>query len=242
MDPVGIVLVFTYVAVLNGEGWFGGELSFLEPVFPRRTISAGMLCLLPPLVLYGLLVAHGHPMMGTVPLVLFLGLLVIQGIGALLPTSVNPASPGFVLGFHGVHLFLFWIVSSLFVLPDLSGISSRARDTLLVLIGGGILAVPTARFVYVVMTSYSKEIGDETELTGAGQTIGQLERLMIYVLYLTGHVGVIGFLIAAKSILRFGEMSHESLPVRKHTEYVIIGTLWSFLLALVVSWAIDSLL
>jgi len=44
---------------------------------------------------------------------------------------------------------------------------------------------------------------------------------------------VIGFLIAAKSIFRFRESSNK----RQITEYVLLGTLLSFTLAIVVSVA-----
>lgn len=72
--------------------------------------------------------------------------------------------------------------------------------------------------------------GDTAGLPGGGRTIGYLERLLIFVLILSGQFGAIGFLVAAKSILRFGTISGD----RKATEYVIIGTLASF------GWAIAA--
>jgi hypothetical protein len=47
-------------------------------------------------------------------------------------------------------------------------------------------------------------------------------------------------LIAAKSILRFGEIKDNEN--RKQAEYIIIGTFASFLYAIVVSLAVRSLL
>jgi len=59
-----------------------------------------------------------------------------------------------------------------------------------------------------------------------GRVIGYLERSLIFLLILIGQPGGIGFLIAAKSILRFGEIKdHEN---RMEAEYIIIGTLMSF--------------
>lgn len=72
----------------------------------------------------------------------------------------------------------------------------------------------------------------DTGLPGAGKTIGHLERLLIFVLILGGQFAAIGFLVAAKSILRFGTVSND----RRATEYVIIGTLASF------GWAIGATL
>ncbi|MFN3208883.1 MAG: DUF3307 domain-containing protein [Roseovarius sp.] len=70
----------------------------------------------------------------------------------------------------------------------------------------------------------------DTGLPGGGKTIGHLERLLIFVLILGGQFPAIGFLVAAKSILRFGTVSNN----RQATEYVIIGTLASF------GWAIAA--
>ena len=59
----------------------------------------------------------------------------------------------------------------------------------------------------------------------AGQLIGILERWLILVFILIGHYEVIGFLIAAKSIIRFGEKD------RDKTEYFLAGTLLSIAIA-----------
>ncbi|MGR3322336.1 MAG: DUF3307 domain-containing protein [Pseudooceanicola sp.] len=65
-------------------------------------------------------------------------------------------------------------------------------------------------------------------LPEGGLMIGLLERGLIFVLMLAGQAGSIGFLIAAKSVMRFESASKE----QKAAEYVIIGTLASF------GWAI----
>lgn len=61
--------------------------------------------------------------------------------------------------------------------------------------------------------------------------IGQLERALIFVFVLVQQFSAIGFLIAAKSIFRFGELRDRSN--RMEAEYIIIGTLISFLWAIV---------
>ncbi|WP_126977397.1 DUF3307 domain-containing protein [Frigidibacter oleivorans] len=68
-------------------------------------------------------------------------------------------------------------------------------------------------------------------LLNGGQVIGHLERGMIFLLVLSGQAGAIGFLIAAKSVLRFGTVGDD----RAASEYVIIGTLASFGWAIAVS-------
>lgn len=67
-----------------------------------------------------------------------------------------------------------------------------------------------------------------------GKIIGQLERAMIFIFILVNQPSAIGFLIAAKSLLRFGEIGSGSS--RKEMEYIIIGTFMSFLLGLISSY------
>ncbi len=70
-------------------------------------------------------------------------------------------------------------------------------------------------------------------LAKAGTWIGYLERFIILTFLLVGQYSAIGFLIAAKSIFRFsGKVTDEQ--DRKHTEYILIGTLLSFTLAILV--------
>lgn len=64
-------------------------------------------------------------------------------------------------------------------------------------------------------------------LPKGGKMIGVLERGLIFLMFIAGQPAGIGFLIAAKSVLRFDAASKN-----EKAEYVIIGTLASF------SWAI----
>ena len=70
-------------------------------------------------------------------------------------------------------------------------------------------------------------------LEDAGKVIGILERLFIFYFVVSGFWEGIGFLLAAKSIFRFGELK-DGKDV-KHTEYILIGTLLSFGLAIFVA-------
>lgn len=62
-------------------------------------------------------------------------------------------------------------------------------------------------------------------LESAGSVIGIFERLFVFAFILLGSYQAIGFLFAAKSIFRFGDLKEDGL---KMTEYVLIGTLTSF--------------
>lgn len=70
-------------------------------------------------------------------------------------------------------------------------------------------------------------------LKNGGKYIGWLERSLTLLLVLIGQPTGIGFLITAKSILRFGEIKESKH--RKLAEYIIIGTFLSFGWALLMS-------
>lgn len=98
---------------------------------------------------------------------------------------------------------------------------------LMALAAGGLLATRAGGFaVGLLMEPYAEAV--PVGLTGAGRVIGNLERGLIFLLVLSGQTQNIGFLIAAKSVLRFGTVAED----RKVSEYVIVGTLAS------VSWAL----
>lgn len=69
-------------------------------------------------------------------------------------------------------------------------------------------------------------------LNEAGKWIGIFERLLVYTFVITNHFEGIGFLIAAKSILRFNDI--KGTDARKEAEYILIGTLMSFSMSIIV--------
>jgi hypothetical protein len=71
-------------------------------------------------------------------------------------------------------------------------------------------------------------------LKNGGRIIGYLERLLIMLFIFTNQTIGIGFLIAAKSILRIGEIKDSNN--RKEAEYIIIGSFYSYLFGLIVSY------
>ena len=73
-------------------------------------------------------------------------------------------------------------------------------------------------------------------LPNAGTLIGYLERVLILTFILIDQFAAIGFLLAAKSIMRFGSASGSNH--RKLTEYVIVGTLSSFTIAIFIGLAV----
>ena len=87
----------------------------------------------------------------------------------------------------------------------------------------------------------SKDISPEQRgLENGGKFIGQLERAMILLFILSSQPAGVGFLIAAKSIFRFGELKDNQ--TRMEAEYIIIGTMLSFIWALAIAWLTQRLM
>lgn len=78
----------------------------------------------------------------------------------------------------------------------------------------------------VLLSKWSEQLIKTDDTNNAGKYIGILERLFIFFFVVMNFWEGIGFLLAAKSIFRFGDLK-ESKDVRL-TEYILIGTLLSF--------------
>ncbi|MFU8812025.1 MAG: DUF3307 domain-containing protein [Balneolaceae bacterium] len=104
------------------------------------------------------------------------------------------------------------------------------------------VTMPASVIIHYGMRRWAHEM--ETDKNGsldnAGLFIGILERLMIITAIFTNNWQVIGFLLAAKSVFRFGDLSNANN--RKLTEYVLIGTLYSFVLAIATGMAAQAVL
>ncbi|TKA96623.1 DUF3307 domain-containing protein [Cereibacter changlensis] len=107
------------------------------------------------------------------------------------------------------------------------------------LLAAGLILATRAGGVAVglLMRAQAAEDPPARGLPKGGTTIGYLERGLIFILILSGQPEATGFLIAAKSILRFGAVSED----RAASEYVIIGTLASFGWAIATALAVQHL-
>lgn len=111
---------------------------------------------------------------------------------------------------------------------------------LIVLVGAGITVWLGGPVVARIIEPYADQLENEEGLMDGGRVIGYAERLLIYVFVLAGAPGAIGFLVTAKSIFRFGEVTGEKK--RRHAEYIIIGTLTSFAYAATTSYLVHWVL
>ncbi|MFT4772276.1 MAG: hypothetical protein ACI83L_000385 [Cryomorphaceae bacterium] len=95
-------------------------------------------------------------------------------------------------------------------------------------------------FIQVLMSRWIvAEDKDDQSLPAAGKYIGMLERLFIFTFVILNQWSAIGFLITAKSVFRFGDLSRAK--DRKLTEYILIGTLLSFGLAILIGMIFSRL-
>lgn len=104
------------------------------------------------------------------------------------------------------------------------------------------LTKPTSIIIKNIISIWTPENVSETDtsLQNAGNYIGILERLLIFCFLITNHFDAIGFLLATKSIFRFGDLKVST--DRKLTEYVLIGTLLSFGIAILISFLAEHLI
>ncbi|MFN3997655.1 DUF3307 domain-containing protein [Algoriphagus sp.] len=99
--------------------------------------------------------------------------------------------------------------------------------------------------IQLLLAGWSKklDLSEGASLQNAGKYIGMLERLFVFVFVITGKLEAIGFLLAAKSVFRFGDLRKSK--DRKLTEYILIGTLISFgisiLTGLAVLWVVENI-
>jgi hypothetical protein len=115
-------------------------------------------------------------------------------------------------------------------------------NKMLLLLSGAILCIRVGGFlVGKSVAPFQQALGDSSAgLPNAGRLIGQLERALIYLMVPAGQPQGVGFLVTAKSILRFGEVKEAGQ--QKEAEYIIIGTLMSFGWALLIAFVTKSLL
>lgn len=128
------------------------------------------------------------------------------------------------------------ILAVALVVPDLFAGGVWAGQTwlpaaMILAAGFTVTTVVGGHAVALFVRQWSETLDTSDSLPNAGRWIGLLERGIIFLLILAGQPAGIGFLIAAKSVLRFDADRKQNV-----TEYVIIGTLASFGWAMAATW------
>ena len=175
-----------------------------------------------------------------------LGALLIGGthLGIDIAKSHVPDRLGYFLLDQMLHLlilFLVWLWLSQ-PWPALAGFSHWLLHpaTLLTLLAYLLITRPLSILIALVMRRWSAQVDNHSTLADARARIGILERFLVLTFVLAGEWTPIGFLLAAKSVLRFGDLREDR--DRKLTEYVLLGTMLSFALTLMLGLALRYLL
>ncbi|OAD91986.1 hypothetical protein A7A78_10270 [Aequorivita soesokkakensis] len=131
---------------------------------------------------------------------------------------------------QAIHLIILVVVVVLF--DKWQGINPSIDVSinfkyLLIITGYLVCLKPANIFIREVFKSTEIQVSSDNEMPNAGKVIGVLERILTLTFIIVSQYSAVGFLIAAKSILRYG--NNETLK----TEYVLIGTMLSFGIAVI---------
>lgn len=128
-------------------------------------------------------------------------------------------------GWGGAWVFLKGLVTS---------------HNLLLLLGYVLVLKPASVLIGSVLSPWLASVNTQGTLKSAGTLIGNLERVLIVTFVLLGQWEAIGFLLTAKSILRFNDI--KGVEQRALSEYVLLGTLLSFTTSIAIGLAVTKLL
>lgn len=132
---------------------------------------------------------------------------------------------------HLLSLLIIWLI---FFKPEINiAILAENQNLWIYITAILFLTVVCGIVIQILLGSWTKSIDSvrDISLPNAGRYIGIMERILVFIFVVTGHWEAIGFLVAAKSVFRFGDLKDSRN--RKLTEYVLIGTLLSFGIAIV---------
>ncbi|WP_019038466.1 DUF3307 domain-containing protein [Psychroflexus tropicus] len=155
----------------------------------------------------------------------------------ILKIKLKPICSSIVLFFGDqfLHLVCILVAAAVYVRLDLGSLINFPDKGFVVLLALVCTTYVSGVIMKVVLSRWDLSDLEGEALHKAGWYIGILERLFILGFVCLNYWAGIGFLIAAKSIFRFSDLSRSK--DRKLTEYVLIGTLLSYGLALVTAAA-----
>ncbi|MDA8621726.1 DUF3307 domain-containing protein [Psychrosphaera sp.] len=96
---------------------------------------------------------------------------------------------------------------------------------------------PASVLISLALNKHTQHLAEEAGnkgLQAAGAWIGYLERCLTISFIFMGQFAGIAFLVAAKTIFRFGDLTKNN--DMKLTEYMMLGTLLSYAIAIFVGW------
>ena len=115
----------------------------------------------------------------------------------------------------------------------------REPEWLIYLLGYVFILQPASILIAQLLAGHTARLQntDSQSLGSAGRWIGYVERLLALSFVLVEQYTGLGFLVATKTVFRVGDLS-KSKDMRL-TEYMMLGTLISFAIALITGWGIN---
>lgn len=160
---------------------------------------------------------------------------------------------------HLITLLVYWLLAYK-IITDCGSFIAILDDRLLsnvgiliIIIAYLVITMPVGILIGLITKKWQDEIAEDDKkkakkgkdnaatesLKDAGKTIGMIERLLVLTFVLMQQYQAIGFLFAAKSVFRFGDLKESGQ--RKRTEYILIGTLLSFIISIVLGLLVQYL-
>lgn len=145
-----------------------------------------------------------------------------------------------------LHLAVLIVITIAIEKPSLPLDEAWAHYLLFVATGAVFLLRPSSVIIKLVLSKWTPATEFKTDkietpaLMHAGMMIGYLERMLVFIFILAGQWAAIGFLVTAKSVFRFSDLKIGQ--DRKLTEYILIGTLLSFGIAILTGVTVNLLL
>lgn len=142
---------------------------------------------------------------------------------------------------QALHITVILITYFMYTNTEIDFKTLFSKENLLLLTCFVFLTQPVSILMKTIFTKWDiSALTEGTEsLNDAGKYIGILERILVFIFIVVGHWEAVGFLITAKSVFRFGDLKESKH--RKLTEYILIGTLISFGIAILTGLLFQSL-
>ncbi|MFW6154191.1 MAG: DUF3307 domain-containing protein [Planctomycetota bacterium] len=164
------------------------------------------------------------------------------------PAEAAPGGRGTIFAVdQGLHLLIAAVLAAWLAwreagTPLWSALAGDAFLRVLVVVTGLIVSVQVGKVLIGMLTApYAARVrradppGDDADTPNdIHVVIGQVERMLVYLLVVTGNMTAVGFVVAAKSVFRFGDIAKAG--PRREAEYILVGSLMSFTWAIFIGW------
>lgn len=137
------------------------------------------------------------------------------------------------------HMIVIMCIAYIYTRQPIINIQQNYESLILYATSYLLVLTPASIFIKLFTKRWIPKDSNAESLPNAGKWIGYLERVLILTFIFTNHIEGIGFILAAKSIFRFGDLNRAK-DVRT-TEYVVLGTFMSFTISILVGFAASSI-